>query len=100
MDRKWMEENKDGYTEKAKQILSQMNLEEKVALMSGSTGLLKLVIDGVIVRHYNKVPITAGGNARLKVPQLKFCDGPRGVVSGNSTCFPVSMQRGASLCRL
>jgi hypothetical protein len=46
MDVKQMEENKDSYTENAKQILSQMTLDEKVALMSGNTGLLKLVVDG------------------------------------------------------
>ena len=32
------------------------------------------------------------------IPPLLFCDGPRGVVcgTGKSTCFPVSMLRGAA----
>nr|WP_239584502.1 glycoside hydrolase family 3 C-terminal domain-containing protein [Aquibacillus albus] len=46
--------------------------------------------------HYNWYPYPAGGNERLGVPEMKFVDGPRGVVSGNSTCFPVSMARGAA----
>lgn len=91
-----MRESKAHYTEKARQLLTQMNLTEKVALMSGDAGLVRLMIDGLILSHYNRVPITAGGSKRLQIPQLRFCDGPRGVVSGYSTCFPVSMQRGAS----
>lgn len=47
--------------------------------------------------RYNEVPYEAGGNRRLGVPAVKFVDGPRGAVSGNrSTCFPVSMARGAT----
>jgi beta-glucosidase len=88
--------DKAHYTEKARQILTRMNLTEKVALMSGDYGFVPLIIDNLILGHYNRVPIPAGGNTRLQIPQLRFCDGPRGVISGNSTCFPVSMQRGAS----
>jgi len=96
MDTKWLAEKKGYYTEKAREILTQMSLEEKVTLMSGNYGMVQLMVDAMILHHYNKSPATAGGNQRLNVPQLKFCDGPRGVVSGNSTCFPVAMQRGAS----
>ena len=37
-----------------------------------------------------------GGIKRLGIPTVAFSDGPRGVVMGKSTCFPVSMARGAS----
>lgn len=83
------------YTAKAKKIVSQMSLEEKVHLMSGKVSMEEMLED-FKVRHYNWRPYPAGGNDRLGVPELKFVDGPRGVVSGNSTCFPVAMARGAS----
>ena len=48
--------------------------------------------------HYNDVPYEAGGLPEHGVDPVKFCDGPRGVVcgSGQATCFPVTMLRGAS----
>ena len=73
-----------------------MSLEEKVALMSGDYDYLTAGFEMVVLGHYNMRPVTAGGNDWINIPQLRFCDGPRGVVSGNSTCFPVAMQRGAS----
>ncbi|MHA6533097.1 beta-glucosidase family protein [Paenibacillus sp. BAC0078] len=83
------------YTAKAKEVVKQMSLEEKVYLMSGQVSMEEMLED-FKVRHYNWRPYPAGGNERLGVPELKFVDGPRGVVSGNSTCFPVAMARGAS----
>ena len=49
-------------------------------------------------RHYNFHPYGAGGCERLDLEPMLFCDGPRGVVSGTgrTTCFPVSMCRGAA----
>jgi beta-glucosidase len=86
------------YTNKAKEIVDQMTLEEKVYLMSGNIfmeDILKAREQGI---HYNLTPYEAGGNERFNVPEMKFIDGPRGVVAGTgrSTCFPVSMARGAT----
>ena len=36
---------------------------------------------------------------RLGLPNVRFVDGPRGVVAGSATCFPVAMARGASFDR-
>ena len=47
-------------------------------------------------RPYNWKPYPAGGNEAAGVPPVLFCDGPRGVVTGASTCFPVCMLRGAT----
>jgi beta-glucosidase len=49
-------------------------------------------------KHYNHIPYPNAENKRLGVPSMRFCDGPRGVVcgTGKSTCFPVSMLRGAA----
>lgn len=87
------------FTEKAKEIVSQMTLEEKVYLMSGRISLEDLgeVFNNTSAdNHYNLFPYPAGGNERLGVPELKFCDGPRGVVCYRATCFPVTMARGAT----
>ena len=85
------------YDERAREIVGKMTLEEKVYLMSGSITPQKMLEDfSTPGYHYNMVPYPAGGNERLGVPSLRFCDGPRGVVCGNSTCFPVTMGRGAT----
>ena len=75
-------------------LLAQMTLKEKVWLLHGNYDVI-----GNIVRYrngYNPVPIATGGLKRLGISPIKFTDGPRGVVMGHSTCFPVSMARGAS----
>ncbi|MDR3123330.1 MAG: glycoside hydrolase family 3 C-terminal domain-containing protein [Treponema sp.] len=75
-------------------MVAALSLEEKVCLMSGS---LK-VEDFIGMRHYNYIPLPAGGNERIGLAPMLFCDGPRGVVcgSGTSACFPVTMCRGAT----
>ncbi len=76
-----------------------MTLEEKVYLMSGNQDFQELCDDCTLPgRHYNHLPYPAGGCQRLGVEDLRFCDGPRGVVcgTGKSTCFPVTMLRGAT----
>jgi len=71
-----------------------MTLAEKVAQMSGDVpripGLVQMVL------RYNGSPLPAGENLRLGIPGIRFSDGPRGAVMYRSTCFPVSMARGAS----
>lgn len=87
------------FTAQAKEIVSKMTLEEKIYLMSGRVGMDKLLEDFFQpnpARHYNWYPYPAGGNGKFGVPEMKFCDGPRGVVCGSSTCFPVTMARGAT----
>jgi beta-glucosidase len=78
-----------------------MTLEEKIDLMSGDLSLLKLAFEMINGHGYTYVPFPAGGCKRLGVPDLRFCDGPRGVVPDRSTCFPVTMARGTSFdCEL
>jgi beta-glucosidase len=72
---------------KAKHILSIMTVEEKVWQMVG---------DMPAMPRYNHIPIPAGLDENLGIPGMNFSDGPRGVVVGNSTCYPVSMARGAT----
>ena len=91
-------------TDEAKKIVSQMSLEEKVYLMSANLDISIMTPEFVgemmsnDEMHYNVTPYEAGGCKRFGLPPMKFADGPRGVVCGNgqSTCFPVSMARGAT----
>ena len=85
----------------ARDAVGQMTTEEKVQMMSPRLkGFLKfgleMVGDGF---KYNQHSYQAGGNERLKIPTMRFFDGPRGLVSGETTCFPVSMSRAASFDR-
>lgn len=86
------------YTQRAKTILAKLTLEEKVHLMSGNISLSEMLADIQTGKHYNYEPYEAGGIPEKGVSAMRFCDGPRGVVcgTGKSTCFPVSMNRGAS----
>lgn len=78
-----------------------LSLEEKVSLMGANFYMDKLqeLLDSLNSEdsHYNITPYPAGGIEGV-IPPMNFCDGPRGVVCGvgQTTCFPVSMARGAS----
>lgn len=98
---KYTKEYRLKFSEKAKTILEGLTLEEKVYLMSGRMSLqqeLENSKEDPDNKHYNYIPYPAGGNERTGLPPMMFCDGPRGVVCGRgkTTCFPVSMARGAS----
>jgi beta-glucosidase len=80
--------------DKANGLLAQMTLAEKVGQMSGDAPLISGTLD--MMRAYNYHPIPAGENLRLGIPGIRFSDGPRGIVMYHSTCFPVSMARGAT----
>ena len=75
-------------------ILDAMSLDEKLHQLSGDTSWIPGLITRVVA--YNHAPFPAGADARHRISPLQFVDGPRGVVVGRSTAFPVSMARGAS----
>jgi len=81
--------------QRAAEILGKMTLTEKIGQMSGDMGMPAGFFE-MFTSGYNRGVYPAGENLRLGVPGIRFSDGPRGVVLGNSTCFPVSMARGAS----
>ncbi|MBN1305580.1 MAG: glycoside hydrolase family 3 C-terminal domain-containing protein [Anaerolineales bacterium] len=85
--------------QRAVELLGQMTLKEKVWLLNGNWEMLTngLRFNG---NFYNPEPIKTNGLKRLGIPPIKFTDGPRGVVMGKATCFPVSMARGASFDRV
>src|ERR1700722_11151425 len=79
----------------AQMVVDAMTPEERLGCLDGGlpfwAGLADLGTGG-----YHKRPFPAGQVDRLGVPGFAFSDGPRGVVVGPATCFPVSMARGAS----
>ena len=76
------------------ELLGELSLEEKVAMLSGHGFMKQVAEDGG--RYCARLYHIGAGNERLGIPPLLFNDGPRGVAMGSSTCFPVSMARGAS----
>ncbi len=81
----------------AKALCSELKTSEKLHMLSGQQFFLRNGFDLITKgQKYNCRPCLSGGVKRLCIPKVAFSDGPRGVVMGNSTCFPVSMARGAS----
>ena len=74
-------------------LLAALGLDEKLRLLSGDLPLPDVVR---MSRRYNARPYTAAAVPRLGLEGIRFCDGPRGVVIGRSTAFPVAMARGGS----
>ncbi|KAJ5964336.1 uncharacterized protein N7479_004212 [Penicillium vulpinum] len=77
------------------QLLSQLTTHERLSLLDGDVPFW----DGlrtVLCHRYNEVPFVHGSIPRLGIPGIRFTDGPRGVVMGSSTAFPVAMARGAT----
>ncbi|WP_319520448.1 glycoside hydrolase family 3 C-terminal domain-containing protein [uncultured Martelella sp.] len=79
----------------ARALYDAMTPDERLGLLDGDQpfweGMLSMAKEG-----YNLYPYVMGAVERLGVPGVRFADGPRGSVLGNSTCFPVSMARGAT----
>ena len=76
-------------------LLSQLTKEERLSLLDGDVefwpGQRSILCD-----RYNRTPYVHGAVSRKQIPGIKFTDGPRGVVMGSSTAFPVPMARGAT----
>ena len=80
-------------------VIPQLTLKEKIGVMSGQITEEKLLYDLFDIVHYNHDPYPTLAIDRLGIPNLRFVDGPRGVVAGSATCFPVSIARGATFDR-
>ena len=82
-------------TEAARSVLAAMTPDERLWCLDGDlpfwAGLADLGTGG-----YHRRPFPAARIDRLGIPGFAFSDGPRGVVIGPATCFPVSMARGAT----
>ena len=80
----------------ASELLGEMTLKEKIRTLQGHA--LGVTAKNFLKngRFYNGEAYPAGGCKRLGIPPVLFTDGPRGIVMGKCTCFPVSMLRGAT----
>ena len=79
----------------AAELLAQLSQEERLGLLDGDQALWP-GLAAFFIKGYNHRPLVAGAVERLGIPGIRFTDGPRGVVMGRSTCFPVTSSRGAS----
>ncbi len=79
----------------ARALYDQLTDDERLGLLDGDEEFWPGMRD-MMQTGYNHRPIVHGAVARLGIPGLRFSDGPRGVVMGTSTAFPVSMARGAT----
>ena len=84
----------DPHTE-ARTLVAAMTLEEKLGCLDGDTPFWDGLIDALQGGYYQH-PYPAAAVPRLGIPGFRFSDGPRGVVVGRATAFPVSMARGAT----
>ncbi|MEO7429330.1 MAG: glycoside hydrolase family 3 C-terminal domain-containing protein, partial [Acidimicrobiales bacterium] len=79
----------------ARALVAAMTTDERRWCLDGDlpfwTGLADMGTGG-----YHRRPFRAARVERLGIPGFAFSDGPRGVVIGPATCFPVSMARGAT----
>ena len=77
-----------------RRALRSLPLPDKIRMMSGEPVTAAALYE--LATAYNTRPYTAGARPELDVEGIRFTDGPRGVVLNHSTCFPVSIARGAT----
>ena len=84
--------------ERADSLVDLLSLDERVGLMTPLLGGLPHFLGDYVAQgaRYNAAAYYAGGNARVGIPAIRFHDGPRGLVSGEATCFPVAVARAAT----
>lgn len=80
----------------AKELVGEMTVKEKIRTLQGHAMGVTAKNTLTKGRYYNGEAYPAGGCERLGIPPVLFTDGPRGIVMGKCTCFPVSMLRGAT----
>ncbi|GAM89636.1 hypothetical protein ANO11243_076750 [Dothideomycetidae sp. 11243] len=76
-------------------LLAVMTRAERLSLLDGDVAFWK-GLRGILFDRYNKEAFVMGAIPRLNIAGIRFTDGPRGIVMRSSTCFPVSMSRGAT----
>ena len=80
--------------EAAAALRAQLTDHELLWLLDGDLTLIRGGRE--MSAHYNRVPFEGGRLDRLGIPGIRFTDGPRGIVMGSSTSFPVAIARAAA----
>ena len=81
---------------RAQELLAQLSVAEKLALLEGDTDFWPGMVDIACRDASHLHPWPAGVLPRLGLAGLQFVDGPRGVVlKGGATTFPPPIARGA-----
>lgn len=81
--------------EAAEIVLRAMSEDEKLWCLDGDAPCWK-GLEFLSRGGYHMAPFRAARVPRIRFPGFNFADGPRGVVVGNATAFPVSSARGAT----
>ena len=79
----------------ARALIAMLDHDEVIDLLDGDAPFWPGITDMIRGGYYAHA-WPAARNTRLGIPGFAFTDGPRGVVIGNATCFPVAMARAAS----
>jgi beta-glucosidase len=79
----------------AAELVASMTIDEKIHCLDGAVPFWVGIKD-ITTGGYHSRPFRAAKVERLGIPGFHFSDGPRGVVVGEATAFPVSMARGAT----
>lgn len=79
----------------ARRLCAALTLEERLGCLDGDTEFWPGMAD-MLAGGYYKHPYPAAEVYRIGAPGIWFSDGPRGVVVGYATAFPVAMARGAT----
>ena len=79
----------------ARDLVAHMTLDEKVHCLDGGVPFW-IGVGDITTGGYHSRPFRGARVERLGIPGFHFSDGPRGVVVGEATAFPVSMARGAT----
>lgn len=82
-------------TDEASIILQLLTPPERLQLLDGDAPFWQGLGD-MLGTGYNTEPISMGRIDRVGLPGIQFADGPRGVVVGHATAFPVPSARAAA----
>jgi beta-glucosidase len=77
----------------AESLIAQMTEDELLWLLDGDVPARAMLRLPALIKAG---PVTGGAVPRLGIPGIRFSDGPRGVVIGRSTAFPVTIMRAAT----
>src|SRR5579859_4221702 len=75
-------------------LLAELTPKERLWLLDGDLPLWRGMLR--LARAFNRTRCVGGAVQRLGVPGIRFTDGPRGIVLGRATSFPVTIARAAT----